>query len=398
MGGGGETIKKKKKFFFFFGFALFSLFLLSPFSLSLSFFFLWLQINSAPTDPPSMFEAWENELFRFGSTTALRVPADSEYKQQASPDKVHEDELRQISFPQTVQVGDQKFCWAGTINSGTNGRIELFRNDELKRDLAVKITLNSESSVVNKLNRSKKTCAQIPVREVEGLLLQQEPVYYLYAMPVMEDSLHNWLQPSLGRKNKHSLVLVAELIRQQVVCLLEVTGVPYLDLKPDNVLYRQNKEGMSVHVADLGSLTVVSDPGEIISTYPPPEFRSGIVPLPESAEEREKLLSWSVGVLLLLFFDFELVDEHLHFSENGEEEEKEEEGEGKSSIKAVIEKGQKLLMDRGIPEEVVHLLNFEASTRTPVSSVQIRIEQTKKRKKMGNTQTSLLTQLVDRAR
>ncbi len=329
-------------------------------------------VASSPGEKPNqqltLFEQWETDLFAPESKTELRVPKGSEHGKKPIPGDVLE-ELQELQIPQKIQAGGTEYFWVKNIGSGGTGRVELFGSKNGQRQIAVKVALDSESRVVEKIRGAQNDCAQIQMRKIKGARAGAK--YYLYAMPYMQGTLVDLLknQEQMHPRLKAALV---EIVRKQVVCLLEITGVPYMDLKLENVLFRSRGGDVCVHVADLGSLKTESE--QIICTYPPPESHTedGIIQLPPTRTERERLLSWSIGILLLLFFDAPLVDKHFLFPQKGDEQ-----------TKWAIQKGQEILEENGFDQDVRDMISFEPSRRKPISETTILPPNPKKRKTCG---------------
>lgn len=85
--------------------------------------------------------------------------------------------------------------------------------------------------------------------------------------------------------------VAAALCVTKALRILYKDGYVYCDIKPENVLVKQERGVSHVVFGDLGSLVRVRESG--VSTYPPPEHPSGV-----GVPATERAAVWGVGVLL----------------------------------------------------------------------------------------------------
>ncbi len=183
--------------------------------------------------------------------------------------------------------------------------------------LAVKCSSEGEKEMELAEKLGKSGCGQLPMRPL-GFFIDR----YLYVMPRLT-SFESWnpitcIDAAVKATN---VAKVVELVRRQVVCMFHITGVPYADLKADNVLYRlsPDEKDMCVHVADLASLLYHRYKFEkggatfvqpyLVSTFPPPENAG-----PRDDEpgfiwqlQADKLMSWGLGVFALQLMGVEVI-------------------------------------------------------------------------------------------
>ncbi len=186
------------------------------------------------------------------------------------------------------------------LGRGTHGSVYKYECEEYPRSFALKITGEDESLVTRHIRRFRPDgCNQIRLRKVHTHQQGGSSQTFYFAMPLMDGDLGQLLREfNLTRQVKFQ---VLEEIRQQVVCLLEITGIPYMDLKPENVMYRRLNSGeLCVSVSDLGSLLQLK--GQCPKTTFPPPWYGAACNAAKSRLDKQRLLSWAVGVMVVAFF------------------------------------------------------------------------------------------------
>ena len=307
---------------------------------------------------------WEAVLFD-EHKTSISVPAETGW----TPYKL--DKNLEVGIPCSIRVCRNggtvtTYTHQKHIGHGSNGTVELLvATCDPTKKIALKITAESETRVLEQIRRSGLVCGHIRAREIVGF----GGPGYPYVMPCMDGDLLALLRSADGCGDRAEL---AEQVRWQVVQLLRATGVPYMDLKLENVLYRRTvgSESLTVRVADLGSLDPVECDGTtvVVATFPPPEYSGGLVEVDRLGandghrERHERLLSWSVGVFMLLLFDYALAYRYLTFSSDNYKPYR---------VKEAVLQGQAVLREHCFPEEVVRLLSFDAAQRPLVGHVRI---------------------------
>ncbi len=241
-------------------------------------------VPQEPSSPQGLGGAnWEHDIFGVDQGWTIRASS-LFFKERLSRNL-------SVSVPQTVSLNKpgveaQTFHRAEQLGSGSFGVVYKYEHktgDTLSqvRTLAVKATVLDELVVQNKLFEPQK-CGAVPVRRVHAELQG----CFLFAMPVMDTGVCKLFE-SEGELEKK--IRVVEAVRKQTLCILQETGVPYLDLKPNNILF--DREG-SARVADLGSLQLI-EKKILPCPYPPPETAR------LWSHNGSNLLAWSVGMLLL---------------------------------------------------------------------------------------------------
>ena len=194
------------------------------------------------------------------------------------------------------------------IGGGTYGVIFLFYNFEFNIQLALKKEflmgdkIPIEEEISNLLNDNDNKCDTVKVKYIN-----QDDRFSYYILNKLEgdvESLINKLNNSnLGNNEIIRIKLkIAEIIRRQVLCLYDINNkFVYTDLKLLNVLYGCNGNKLnkfSIHLGDLGS--VVSNNNTYISTYLSYQLKNskGVFRL-KNKNQKEKFLSWLIGVVLL---------------------------------------------------------------------------------------------------
>ncbi len=172
---------------------------------------------------------------------------------------------------------------------------QLEKSDNPKK-FALKITEVAE----HEIDMGAEHCQQMKIRHI-GTIANK---WHMILMPVMEGHLGKLFAPAVN-VNYDQRVQVVEHVRQQVVCIFQQTATPYFDLKPENILYRTQPR-FCVHLGDLGSLQTKKENGReypTAQTWQLPEENKKGSALPETIEEREKQLSYFVGLLLVEALD-----------------------------------------------------------------------------------------------
>ncbi len=382
------------------------------------------QVGNGEGDVPMHFknhfstqskEKWEAQLFDPEATEVIVPVSGDDWQIVCELKETHSDgktEWVQLKAPKTITVVDkhreQKEVFKRSkdpiIGKGSYGCVVAYQNGN--RVFCAKISSENESSIVKLLSENKTWCQEIRMRDCS---LGGSPRQFLYIMPKMDGSLRDFVRNQVVE----DVVRWVEAVRQQVVCLLDVTNnIPYMDLKPANVLYRRNradrKKAADVHIGDLGSL-VPDTNRTVAATFPPPEFRDGRVPVPTDTEKAEKedspteegsredhpsssekaqddnepnsvsackkLLAWSVGMFLLTMLDYAFVCRNFRFSSQGTDEE----------FKKNIAEAQTKLQNCNFPEEVYKLISYNSADRPDVS--RIRIQQVLSSKKRPSDHT-----------
>ena len=214
-------------------------------------------------------------------------------------------------WPKYITIYNLLFEKHRLTGKGAYGEVMIYKNEEQDIVYAVKYTHIDESVIMSLLGRYY--CGAIPLRRLYSSGSHVEGGSKYFIMPLMQGTLTRLQEiiskPVFTKTMFCDIVTrLCNIVRVQILCMFEQTNIPYLDLKPDNILYRCNtKSEFEIHVADIGSLHL-DDSGEIAATFPPPESadNSGYVgysPKPNS-QIGLQMLSWSLGTLFLSFIGF----------------------------------------------------------------------------------------------
>ncbi len=247
---------------------------------------------------------WETNLFD-PEKTEVEVPKKPEKFGQVNIGKKNKPKILYVPLEITVrtkQNGEKVTrevykVEEEVLGSGSFGVVFKYTNDK-KQSFALKITQEEEDTFQyggHTISLSKILCQQLRLRKLGR---NYEGSWY-YLMPVMDGDLRKFLLNKADEndlKNLEKRKQIAEKVLQQVHCIFEATGLPYLDLKPENVMYR--RDPLCVQLGDLGSLVPTGPNGTMMRTYlPPTEFETGI--FGKDKKYKNQLLSWAVGTFLL---------------------------------------------------------------------------------------------------
>ena len=105
------------------------------------------------------------------------------------------------------------------------------------------------------------------------------------------------------QQNKNILINILYAIVIAIKCLYDI-GLYYVDIKMENILYRNTSEGIQIILGDLGGAVHIDDYSA--PTYPPPEYNLDHPNLSkeysyskDNLVEKQSIISWGIGILTL---------------------------------------------------------------------------------------------------
>lgn len=221
--------------------------------------------------------------------------------------------------PHFIQLYDYDLYTDTILGSGSYGNVYLFENITTSVYLAVKFSdIDNEDEISKAL--LKAGCRVLRVRPVGKQLMDptEGKLRYTYLMELAEGTLPKFLNTLFRERKKLALSFtpqdfitiflnIGEELRHQMLCLYDLNPkFVYTDLKATNVLFkcesRVRSDTVRFFLGDLGSAVPSDDDDHdrYISTFPPPEFRSGKGHMRLlSPFAKEAAMAWELGVLLL---------------------------------------------------------------------------------------------------
>ncbi len=201
----------------------------------------------------SLYGPWEIELFDQKTTLQWQDLKENNSK-QGGPSFYYPGTVVVTTTPGTKQ----QYNFNKILSAGTYGKVLLYKNEAKTRAFVIKVSLVDESRVIT---AAAKGCAHhVKMRELHFSDRLDYPtnIYPMteinwYIMPVL-DTAEKMRFYNRTPGIEEAVDRICEAVRVQLVCLLEQTKVPYLDMKLDNVLIRQVGSTLCVHLGDIGSL------------------------------------------------------------------------------------------------------------------------------------------------
>ena len=201
------------------------------------------------------------------------------------------------------------------IGQGQDAFIMKIRDFNARASLAIKFSeYEKEVNIAEELNRRLPSCECLRVKAVgKPLRNPYGGIYTAYFMELADGTLKELLKriqsvyPNLKSDKdgwRNTLLEIAERIRKQILCIYDMNNeYVYVDLKMDNVLFKCRDPNdlmkVSIMLGDLGS-AVPDHTGTYYPTYPPYEYAFPLRRLNGLSNfEKEAVLSWQMGVLLL---------------------------------------------------------------------------------------------------
>ena len=202
-----------------------------------------------------------------------------------------------------------------SIGKGTAGEIYQLYNSDYKVAYALKIEQNPTEIEISEF-LDDKYCN----------LLKVKYIGYNYARPnylmeladgdlnTLADKLHSFIKnnKNLIQQSRAFFRDVAEEIRKQMVCLLVKSEYKYVyvDIKLENILYKcikgENKgeNKVKIFLGDLGSaVSSKIKPNFYTHTFKPFEYKTNTYFRLYTNDQKEQILSWMIGIILLSFIN-----------------------------------------------------------------------------------------------
>ena len=256
--------------------------------------------------PISNKPEWEQLLFDLKQTT---IELSNNFKKvviDKGEEKITLDVPEHVQITNITKQKSQKYTtdiFANKLGEGGFGVVYKYWYGS--QSFALKCSNSEEYDVRdpsgNLISLADVACDLLQIRKIEHTRTDNTTQYF-YIMPALDQTLERFLRSKTPPKKTKELtqkITIATKVLEQVECIFQKTGLPYLDLKPENIMYRENK--MCVQLVDLGSLVPV--PGDekcMLTTYFSPELDTCIQN--KSSDVIYKMLSWPVGVFLLHIF------------------------------------------------------------------------------------------------
>lgn len=192
------------------------------------------------------------------------------------------------------------------IGHGSYSKVYKLYDDEHQVKLALKIESNgfpSEKQISERL--LEEGCHTVKERYIGSV---GEKHHYLMnlAEGTLED-LKDRTSDFSDEDKKELYLTIAEEVRKQVLCLLEM-GFVYTDFKLANIFYDcpdNDNKSFKIYLGDLGS-AITNHNNDHVSTYPPPDINEevtekGLFKL--TTQDKKAVLSWGIGILLWMLID-----------------------------------------------------------------------------------------------
>ena len=229
----------------------------------------------------------------------------------------NKDVVNQI-VPGKILIGRNEYTFSHKpIGEGSFGTVYSLTDSISMTSLAIKFGESSdEVSIADELNRKIPHCECLRVKAVGKELASPEGKLYPYGyfMELADGTLYEFftniqqVYPHLKTNKdewKNVLLGVGETVRKQMLCIYNMNNdYVYTDLKMANVLFKcrdpNNLSQVAIILGDLGS-AVPDDIGSHVSTYPPYEHRIDKRMIGLNNFEKEAVMAWGLGVLLLSF-------------------------------------------------------------------------------------------------
>ena len=219
--------------------------------------------------------------------------------------------------PHFIQLYDYDLYTDTVLGSGSYGNVYLFENNTKGVYLAVKFSdIDNEDEISKALLQAG--CRVLRVQPVGKQLMDpnEGKLRYTYLMELAEGTLPKFLNTLLKERKRLTLSFtpqdlitiflnIGEELRHQMLCLYDLDPrFVYMDLKATNVLFKcesqVRRDTVRFFLGDLGSAVSSDDDDRYISTFPPPEYRSGQGHMRLlSPVAKEAAMAWELGVLLL---------------------------------------------------------------------------------------------------
>lgn len=233
--------------------------------------------------------------------------------------------------PRTIKVFSEgkKYVFANPKILGIGGFGAVFVYKDVKNSLEIILKVEGGKNAdffhnrrlypsekeISEVLQKEDSCNVIRTRYIESRGLKYYRDHY-YIMEKFDGNcqeiLHNLIENNIKNKNKIWLNIVEE-VRKQIICIAKL-GFYYTDLKPDNILFCDNGNGLfSFHLGDLGS--AIPTPDFIhIGPYIPPEYKDkdfSIIRNDKNDLKRAKAaIIFLLGMLALLIV--ENYDKHIY--------------------------------------------------------------------------------------
>ena len=229
----------------------------------------------------------------------------------------NKDVVNQI-VPGKILIGRNEYTFSHKpIGEGSFGTVYSLSDSISMTSLAIKFGESpDEVNIADELNRKIPHCECLRVKAVGKELSSPEGKLYRYGyfMELADGTLYEFftniqqVYPHLKTNKdewRNVLLGVGETVRKQMLCIYNMNNdYVYTDLKMGNVLFKcrdpNNLSQVAIILGDLGS-AVPDYNGSRVSTYPPCEHRIDKRMIGLNNFEKEAVMAWGLGVLLLSF-------------------------------------------------------------------------------------------------
>jgi serine/threonine protein kinase len=213
---------------------------------------------------------------------------------------IHISDQINIILNITEKIGEGMFSNIYKLVDSKNKIVAALKVEKLENPI--------EHEISELLNKNK--CNLLKVKYIGKHNFNQ----YIYNCYIMElangdlNKLSNFYMDNIDKKQTLQFFRdIVEELRIQLLCLLEISNYKYVytDVKLNNILYmcKMPQQYIKIFLGDLGS-AVPDGNGAYIASFPPWEYKDntekGVLNLTTNTE-KEKTLSWLIGILLLSF-------------------------------------------------------------------------------------------------
>ena len=217
---------------------------------------------------------------------------------------------------------DLQFNLKTVLGKGANGVVLQYEcvSPDKTYVIAVKYgKIENEISVINHIIEKNKLCSELVIKHIVYTSTTGIPCIIMEnAVGTIKD-----LIPAI-QNNIKILIDILYAIVIAIKCLHDI-GLYYVDIKMENILYRNTDHGIQIILADIGGAVKLNDiPGP---TYPPYEYdvdetykyhnavnkqysydpykiiTINNIPYPNREFEKERIITWGIGILTLMLLN-----------------------------------------------------------------------------------------------